>query len=47
MLILIALLFVLPTVGEMLGISLNVFSWVMGPPINFVLDAIIVLTGHS
>ena len=47
MLILIALLFVLPTVGEMLGISLNVFSWVTGPPINFVLDAIIVLTGHS
>jgi Zn-dependent protease len=47
MFILIGFLFILPMVGSMFGIQLNIFAWVVGPPISFVYDAIIVLTGHS
>ncbi len=47
MLILILLLFVAPLVGAQLGVDMNVLSWVLGPPVNVVLDAIITLTGHG
>ena len=47
MLILVGFLIVLPTVGSMLGMHLNIFAWVMGPPVGFVYDAIVLLTGHS
>jgi Zn-dependent protease len=47
MLILIGLLFILPMVGSMLGMHLNIFASIMGPPISFVYDAIVMLTGHS
>jgi Zn-dependent protease len=47
MLILIGLLFILPMVGSMLGMHLNIFASIMGPPVSFVYDAIVMLTGHS
>ena len=47
MLILVGFLIVLPTMGSMLGMHLNIFAWVMGPPVGFVYDAIVLLTGHS
>lgn len=47
MLILIGFLFILPWVGSMVGLHLNIFAWVMGPPISFVYDAIVTLTGHG
>jgi Zn-dependent protease len=47
MLILIGFLFILPWVGSLFGMRLNFFAWVMGPPISFVYDAIVILTGHG
>ena len=47
MLILIGFLFILPWVGSMVGLDLNIFAWVMWPPIGFVYDAIVTLTGHG
>lgn len=47
MLILIGFLFILPMVGSMIGVPLNIFSWVLGPPVEFVHDIIATLTGHS
>ncbi len=47
MLILIGFLFILPWVGSMVGLDLNIFAWVMWQPIGFVYDAIVTLTGHG
>ena len=47
MLILIGFLFILPGVGSMVGLDLNIFAWVMWQPIGFVYDAIVTLTGHG
>ncbi len=47
MLILIGFLFILPLAGSMFGMQLNIFASIMGPPVSFVHDAIVVLTGHS
>ncbi len=47
MLILIGFLFILPWVGSMVGLHLNILAWVMGLPISFVYDAIVTLTGHG
>ena len=44
-LIIIAVLFLLPWVGEKLGTQINVLWWLIGVPAKFVLDVIVVLTG--
>ncbi len=46
-LILLALLFLLPLIGDQLGMDLNVFAWVMWPPIELVYETIVALTGHG
>ncbi len=46
-LILLTLLFLLPLIGDQLGIDLNVFAWVMWPPIETVYEIIVALTGHG
>src|SRR5262245_38845075 len=47
MLILIALLFVLPLVGEQLGRDLNVVGWLLRGPVDAVIEAILRLTGNG
>ena len=43
--ILIGLLFILPMVGEAVGLNLNIFTWLVGGPFRFLVDAIATLTG--
>lgn len=45
-LILLALLFLLPVIGERMGMDLNVVWWVIERPINWLLNAIAWLTGQ-
>jgi len=47
MLVLIALLFLAPMVGTQLGIDLNFLGWMLGPPVDFVINAIVVITGNG
>ena len=46
-LIVLGLLFLPPLIGGQLGVDLNVFAWVMLPPIEMVYDFVITLTGHG
>ena len=46
-LILLTVLFLLPLIGDQFGIDLNVFAWVMWPPIEAVYEFIVALTGHG
>ena len=43
--ILIGLLFILPLLGEAVGLNLNIFTWLVGGPFRFLVDAIATLTG--
>jgi Zn-dependent protease len=43
--ILIGLLFILPYLGEAVGLNLNIFTWLVGGPFRFLVDAIATLTG--
>ncbi|MCZ6495894.1 MAG: site-2 protease family protein [Alphaproteobacteria bacterium] len=45
--ILIGALFLLPYLGGMLGVELNIFRWLVGVPSNFLLELIATLTGHG
>jgi len=47
LLILIAALFVLPPLGNRLGVDLNLFVWVVWPPVEFLIEFIWVITGHG
>jgi Zn-dependent protease len=47
MVILLALLLLLPWVGGLVGLNLSVFSWIVGPIVERVSDAIFALTGHT
>ena len=47
MLILLAALFVLPMIGAQLGIDLNIFSWLLTGPRDYLIDLIAWLTGHA
>ena len=47
MLILIGLIFILPLLGAQLGVNLNVLGWVLGRPVDAVIDAILRLTGNA
>jgi Zn-dependent protease len=46
LLILIGGLFVLPWLGGTVGVDLNIFSWLVGVPVRFLLELIATLTGH-
>jgi Zn-dependent protease len=45
MLILIGLIFLLPFVGRMIGLNLNILGWILGPASSYVLNVIAHLTG--
>jgi len=47
MLILIGLIFILPLVGAQLGVNLNVLGWLLGRPVDAVIEAILRLTGNA
>ncbi|MFD1624203.1 site-2 protease family protein [Azospirillum griseum] len=47
MLILLGAAFLLPTIGRQIGVDLNVMSWVLGPPVDAVIDLIQILTGND
>lgn len=47
MLILIGLLFILPMVGAQLGTNLNVLGWLLGRPVNAVIETILRITGNG
>ena len=45
--IVLAALFVLPWIGDRLGMDLNVFWWLVGAPTEYLMDAVFTLTGHG
>jgi len=47
MVILIGVLFILPTVGSYLGYHFSPLVWLMGPFIEFAFDLIVTVTGHG
>ena len=47
MMILIGLIFILPLVGAQLGQNLNVIGWLLGGPVDSVINAILRLTGNG
>ncbi len=47
MFILIGVLFILPMVGNQLGINLDIFSWLIGPPVDYLIRFIAFVTGLS
>jgi Zn-dependent protease len=47
MLILIGLLFILPMVGAQLGTNLNVLGWLLGRPVDAVIETILRVTGNG
>ena len=47
MMILLGLLFILPLIGQQLGTNLNVVGWVLGQPVNYLMDLIIRVTGNG
>lgn len=44
-LVLIAILFILPWIGDTIGVNLNVLWWLVGVPAEFVTDVIATITG--
>jgi Zn-dependent protease len=40
------LLFFVPLVGEQFGVRIDLFSWLIWPPVEFLLKFILVITGH-
>ena len=47
MLLLVGLLFIVPTVGSLLGFPFSPLAYIMGPPIGFAFDFIASVTGHG
>jgi Zn-dependent protease len=47
MLILIGVIFLLPFLGAQLGMNLNILSWILLPPVNFLYGLVLSLTGHG
>lgn len=46
-LIILGALFVLPWIGEKLGLDLNVFWWLVGVPTEYLMQVVFSLTGHG
>ena len=47
MLIIVGFLFILPLIGNQMGRDLNVVGWLLGGPVDWVIDAILRVTGNS
>jgi Zn-dependent protease len=47
MMIIIGLIFILPLIGAQLGQNLNVIGWLLGGPVDSIIDAILRLTGNG
>jgi len=47
MAILIGVIFILPLVGDQLGRDLNIIGWLLGGPVNAVIEAILRVTGNA
>src|SRR5215207_8865865 len=47
MMIIIGLIFVLPIIGDQLGRNLNVIGWLLGGPVETIIDAILRFTGNG
>lgn len=47
MLIIIGVLFILPIVGAQLGTNLNLIGWLLGGPVDSVIEAILQITGNA
>ena len=47
MLIIVGFLFILPLIGNQLGRDLNVVGWLLGGPVDWVIDTILRVTGNS
>ncbi len=45
--IIIGALFLLPWLGGRLGVNLEIFPWLIGVPVNFLIGVIATLTGHG
>jgi Zn-dependent protease len=45
MLLIIAFVFILPLLGREIGVNLNIFSWLVGAPVRYLIDSIAMLTG--
>lgn len=45
LMILIGLLLVLPWIGQMIGVNMSVFAWVVLPPVDFMFDLIVRMVG--
>ena len=45
--IIIGALFLLPWLGGRLGVDLNIFRWLIGAPVNYLIRVIATLTGHG
>ncbi len=46
-LIILAGVFILPWIGNQLGVDLNVFWWLVGLPTEYLMELVFTLTGHS
>ena len=47
MLLLVGLLFIVPTVASLLGFAFSPLTVIMGPPIGFAFEFIATMTGHG
>ena len=47
MLIIVGFLFILPLIGNQLGRDLNVVGWLLGGPVDWVIDTILRVTGNA
>lgn len=45
--ILLTAFFLLPMLGRQIGVDLNIMTWLMGPPVDAVIDLIQILTGNG
>ncbi|AWK85123.1 site-2 protease family protein [Azospirillum thermophilum] len=45
--ILLAAFFLLPMLGRQIGVNLNLVGWVLGPPVDAVINFILMLTGND
>lgn len=45
--ILLGLIFILPLIGRQVGMDLNVIGWVLGQPVNWLVNLVIRLTGNG
>lgn len=45
LMILIGLLFVLPWIGQLIGVNMSIFTWIILPPVDFLFDLIVRIAG--